>query len=82
MSGHTTQRAFIVDGARPPFRRIQSGPPPITSVDLAVECGCLLLACRPFDRTVFDVVLPVCVKVLADCLSAVTTLGTSGRSTG
>jgi acetyl-CoA C-acetyltransferase len=81
MSAHTNQRVSIVDGARTPFLKIRSGPAPFTSVGLTVKCGRPLLARQPFDRTAFDMVLPARVKVIADCLSAVTTLGTSSPYT-
>lgn len=62
----SSQRVFLVDGARTPFLKARGGPGPFTPVDLAVQCGRPLLARQPFERAAFDLVILGCVNVIAD----------------
>src|ERR1700678_4650448 len=57
---------FIIDGSRTPFLKARSGPGPFPPVDLAVQCGCPLLARQPFAPDAFDQVILGCVNVIAD----------------
>ncbi|MFW5655274.1 MAG: acetyl-CoA C-acetyltransferase [Roseicyclus sp.] len=57
---------YIVDGARTPFLRAHGEPGPFTPVDLAVQCGRLLLLRQPFAPEDFDLVTLGCVNVIAD----------------
>jgi acetyl-CoA C-acetyltransferase len=57
---------YVVDGARTPFLKARGGPGPFTPVDLAVQCGRLLLLRQPFPRNAFDRVILGCVNVIAD----------------
>lgn len=57
---------YIVDGARTPFLKAQTGPGPFTPVDLAVQAGRSLLLRQPFDPREFDDVILGCVNVHPD----------------
>ncbi len=57
---------YIVDGARTPFLKAQTGPGPFTPVDLAVQAGRSLLLRQSFDPREFDDVILGCVNVHPD----------------
>jgi len=61
-----TRPVYLVDGARTPFLKAESGPGPFTPVDLAVQCGRPLLARQGFDSRAIDLVILGCVNVLQD----------------
>lgn len=63
---NTPQDVFLVDGARTPFLKVRGNRGPFTPVDLAVQCGRLLLARQNFAADAFDMVILGCVNVIAD----------------
>ena len=52
---------YIVDGARTPFLKAQSGPGPFRPSDLAVQAGRSLIQRQPFEPTAFDEVILGCI---------------------
>ena len=62
----SSNKVYLVDGARTPFLKVTSGPGPFTPVDLAVQCGRPLLLRQPFAPSAFDQVILGCVNVIAD----------------
>ena len=62
----SSNKVYLVDGARTPFLKATSGPGPFTPVDLAVQCGRPLLLRQPFAPRAFDQVILGCVNVIAD----------------
>lgn len=61
-----TQPVYIIDGARTPFIKARGRPGPFTPVDLAVQCGRLLLLRQPSAAQAIDMVILGCVNVIAD----------------
>lgn len=57
---------YIIDGARTPFLKAQSGPGPFSASDLAVQAGRVLLARQPFSASSLDEVILGCASPSPD----------------
>jgi acetyl-CoA C-acetyltransferase len=57
---------YIIDGARTPFLKAQSGPGPFSAADLATYSGRVLLSRQSFPATALDEVILGCASPSAD----------------
>lgn len=60
----TASPVYLVDGARTPFLKAKGRPGPFTPVDLAVQCGRILLSRHNLRKSDIDSVILGCVNVV------------------